>query len=107
MKFSTTKISQGVNVLANDHFVSIPFDCSEIDATNGVIPAGTIIPANDATAVGVLFNDVYKDENPNGSLIIHGFIDKNKLPDEPADDAIKALSQITFIDKGAVVTATE
>lgn len=108
MMFTKKAVTQGVMVLANDHFVSIPYDCSELTANaNGVIPAGTIIPANDATAVGVLFNDVHKDENPNGSLIIHGFIDKGKLPVEPADAAIKALSQITFIEDGAVVTVDD
>ncbi len=108
MMFTEKAVTQGVMVLANDHFVSIPYDCSELTANaNGVIPAGTIIPANDATAVGVLLNDVHKDENPNGSLIIHGFIDKGKLPVEPADAAIKALSQITFIEDGAVVTVDD
>lgn len=108
MKFTSEAVTQGVMVLANDHFVSIPYDCSDLTANaNGVIPAGTIIPANDATAVGVLLNDVQKDDNPNGSLIIHGFIDKNKLPVEPADAAIKALSQITFVEDGEVVTVAE
>ena len=41
--------------------------------TNGVVKAGSPIDengvvANDATAVGILLNDVY-EENPNGSLI--------------------------------------
>lgn len=83
MKFKNTNISQGINILANDHYVAIPYNCSEIADTNGVIPAGTIIPANDATAIGVLLNDVAKDENPNGTIVIHGFIDKSKLPVAP------------------------
>lgn len=97
MKFKNTAISQGVNVLANDHYVAIPYDCSDIKATDGVIPAGTIIPANDKTAVGVLLNDVVLAENPNGTMIIHGFIEKDKLPVEPAAVAITALSQIMFM----------
>ena len=87
MKFKNTNISQGINILANDHYVAIPYNCSEIADTNGVIPAGTIIPANDATAIGVLLNDVAKDENPNGTIVIHGFIDKSKLPVAP-DEAV-------------------
>ncbi len=87
MKFKNTNISQGINILANDHYVAIPYNCSEIADKNGVIPAGTIIPANDATAIGVLLNDVAKDENPNGTIVIHGFIDKSKLPVAP-DEAV-------------------
>lgn len=85
MKFKNTNISQGKNILANDHYVAVSYNCSEIVDTNGVIPAGTIIPANDATAIGVLLNDVVKDENPNGTIVIHGFIDKTKLPAAPEE----------------------
>lgn len=96
MNFKNTKISQGVTILANDHYVAMEYDCSEIAANeNGVIPAGTIIPANDATAIGVLLNDVVKDKNPNGTIVIHGFIKTDKLPVEPADTV--AIAQIKFM----------
>lgn len=105
MKFSTTAVTQEVNILANDHFVSVPYDCSQITANaDGVIPAGTIIPANDATAKGILLHDVVKDENPNGAIVIHGFIDKNKLPVAPESEAYSALKGITFLAKGSVTT---
>lgn len=98
MKYTNKAIGQGKNILANDHYVAIPYDCSTLTtlATDGVIPAGTMIPANDATARGVLLNDVVLAENPNGTIVIHGFIKKSKLPAEPAGTV--ALSQITFID---------
>lgn len=98
MKFTTKSFAQGVNILANDHYVAIPYDCTALAAlaTNGVIPAGTMIPANDATAIGVLFTDVVLAENPNGTVVIHGFIKKSKLPVAPADTV--KISQITFID---------
>ncbi len=95
MKFKNTDISQGVNILANDHYVTMNYDCSEIAATDGVIPAGTIIPANDATAVGVLLNDVVIADNPNGTIVIHGFIEKSKLPTSPADTV--AIPMIKFM----------
>lgn len=95
MKFKNTDISQGVNILANDHYVTMNYDCSEIAATDGVIPAGTIIPANDATAVGVLLNDVVIADNPNGTIVIHGFIQKSKLPTPPADTV--AIPMIKFM----------
>ena len=97
MKFTTKSVAQGVNILANDHYVAIPYDCSAIEATDGIIKAGTIIPANDATAIGVLLNDVHPDENPNGAIVIHGFIESAKLPVAVDDTAKGALSQIKFM----------
>lgn len=99
MKFTTKSVVQGVNILANDHYVAIPYDCTELSAlaTDGVIKEGTIIPANGATAVGVLLNPVVLAENPNGTIVIHGFIESAKLP-VAADEAAKAaLSQIKFM----------
>lgn len=98
MKFKTKSIVQGVEILANDHYVAIPYDCTALTALaqDGVIKAGTMIPANDATAKGVLLHDVVLDENPNGTIVIHGFIKKSKLPVEPAETV--ALSQVQFID---------
>lgn len=96
MKFTTKSVVQEKNILANDHYVAIPYDCTAIEATDGVIKAGTIVPANDSTAVGVLLTDVHKDENPNGTIVIHGFIETAKLPVEPAAEAKTALSQVHF-----------
>lgn len=98
MKFTSKNVAQGVNILANDHYVAIPYDCTELTAlaTDGVIKAGTIIPANNATAKGVLLNDVVLAENPNGTIVIHGFIKKSKLPAAPADTV--ALAQVVFMD---------
>lgn len=108
MKFTSKTITQGVNILANDHYVAIPYDCSELTslATNGVIKEGTIIPSNDDKAVGVLLNPVVLAENPNGTIVIHGFIKKSKLPAAPTVDttgesattgATTVLKQITFM----------
>ena len=97
MKFTEKSVPQGKNILANDHYVAIPYNCASLTtlATNGVIPAGTLIPANDATAVGVLLNDVVLAENPNGTIVIHGFINKSKLPASPASTV--AIPQIKFL----------
>lgn len=98
MKFKNTTHMQGKLILANDHYVAIPYNCAEIAATEGdVIKAGTIIPANDATAIGVLLTDVHKGENPNGTIVIHGFIEAAKLPAAPAEAAKTALAQIKFM----------
>ena len=97
MKFKDTSVVQTTEILANDHYVAIPYDCSEVVAdSEGIIKAGTILPANNATAKGVLLYDVNKNENPNGAIVIHGFIKKSKLPEAP-NEAV-ALAQIQFMD---------
>ena len=96
MKFTNTAVTRTAEILYNDHYVAIPYDCTEVAATNGVIPAGTLIPKNDATAIGVLLSDVVVGENPNGTVVIHGFIKKGKLPAAPADTV--ALPMIKFMD---------
>ena len=98
MEFKRTSIAADKLILANDHYAAMPYDCSSIsDNGTGIVPAGTIIPANDSTAIGVLLSDVKKTENPNGTIVIHGFIEANKLPTAPEADAKTALSMIKFI----------
>lgn len=97
MKYTNKTVTRPGEILANDHKVAIPYDCSAIAANaEGIIPAGTIIPANDATAIGVLLNDVVKEENPNGTIVVHGWIKKSKLPAAPADTV--KLPMIAFVD---------
>ena len=97
MKFTNKTVVQEVNILANDHYVAIPYDCSNLEATDGIVKAGTVVPANDATAIGVLLYDVKKEENPNGAVVVHGFIEKGKMPVAPETEAIAALKGITFM----------
>lgn len=96
MKFKSTNIAGGKEILYNDHYVAIPYDCSALTAdSSGVIKAGTIVPANDSTAFGVLLYDVKKTDNSNGTVVIHGFIKSGALPEAPSSEA--SLKQITFI----------
>lgn len=86
MRFENTTITNTKEILYNDHFVAMPYDCSALSANaEGIIPAGTIVPANDASAIGVLLWDVKPERNPNGTIVIHGFVKKAALPAAPAD----------------------
>lgn len=97
MKYTTNAVTPKVEILHNDHYVGMPYDCSAIAANDqGIIPAGTIVPKNDATAIGVLLHDVVKAENPNGTIVIHGFIKKSKLPAQPASTV--AIPMVKFMD---------
>lgn len=101
MIYENTNIAADVGILYNAHYVAMPYDCTKLTtlATNGVIPAGTMIPANDATAFGVLLHDVTLAENPNGTVVVDGFINVDKLPAAPATAAIAALTKLTFMNK--------
>lgn len=106
MQYENTNIAADIGVLYNAHYVALPYDCTELTAlaTNGVIPAGTLIPANDATAFGVLLHDVVLAENPNGTVVVDGFINVDKIPTAPSAAAIAALTKITFMnDEGRMV----
>ena len=96
MKSTVKTFVNTKEILYNDHYVGIPYDCSEIAANaDGIIPAGTIVPNNDATAIGVLLSDVVKADNPNGTIVIHGFIKKSALPVAPADTV--AIPMVQFM----------
>lgn len=100
MKFTNKVVTQGVEILGNDHYVATEYDCTALSslAVDGVIKAGTVIPANGATAEGVLLYDVVLDKNPNGAIVVHGTVRKSKMPTEPAEAAVTALKGIAFID---------
>lgn len=102
MKYSEAAVVVTKEILYNDHYVGIPYDCTLLSslATNGVIPAGTLIPANDGTAEGVLLHDVVLADNPNGTIVVHGFIKQAALPTTPSQAAINALigKGVQFMD---------
>lgn len=100
MKFTNRNVISEKEVLYNSAYVALPYDCTELStlATNGIIPAGTIVPANDATAFGVLLHDVVLAENPNGTAVVDGFINVNNIPTAPTAAALAALPKITFVD---------
>lgn len=62
-----------------------------------VVKAGTVLPANDATAEGILYYDVDVTNGPQpGALIVEGYILEERLPVAPVADAKTALTKITF-----------
>lgn len=102
-----TETVNEVNFLASEKFVSFPrqvdstsYAVTTDDRGHKVIPAGTIYPTNDASAVGVTIDevDVTYGAQPVG-VIVDGFIFGKKLPVEPVAAAITALKRITFVDE--------
>ena len=73
--------------------------------TTKIIPAGAVIPANGATAVGILYEDVeVTTGDMPGSIVTKGVIYEDRLPAELASAAKTALTGITV--KTAVPTVT-
>ena len=69
------------------------------------VPAGSIIPANGATAVGILYEDIdVTNGDAPGSVVVEGRVYSNRLPVTPAAAAITALAGITLIDSEPEVT---
>lgn len=111
MKFTTKTVVASKEILANDHYVALEYDCSALTslATDNIIKAGTIIPSNDANAIGVLLYDVNLAENPNGAVVVHGFVNATKLDTKPVSAAITALAGrgVQFVIEGAKVLPTK
>lgn len=89
-----------------DHYVSVAHTFMKGDAAAAtvdgrkIIKAGTIYPANDATAKGVVWADYdVTDGDVTGALIIHGFVKTAALPAVPAAEAKTALPMVAFMPK--------
>lgn len=68
-----------------------------------VVPAGAVIPANGATANGILFEDIDVTEGAKpGSVVIAGTIYGNRLPAALADAAATALKGITVLTEPTI-----
>lgn len=94
--------AEQINFLASAKFIAFTTQVSDAGVaanTDGrkVVPAGTLLPANDATAAGILMNDTDVTEGPQpGSLIVEAYVIPERLPVAPAAEAITALKEIKF-----------
>lgn len=120
-KFIENKYGNTKNIVKfPDHYVNVAVTVSDVGVTvdeNGkkVVPAGTILGGgvlenptalavkattedDVSNAEGVLFHDVdVTHGSAPGAMLIHGFVNLNKLPTEPTDEEKAALKQITFL----------
>ncbi len=94
MKISEVKTyTTEPNIFKHEHIVT---DTNTATGTwpNGVIPHGTIFPANGATAKGVVYHDT--EVGQPLTLIIEGHLYADRLPVPPTAAALTALRQINF-----------
>lgn len=91
----TTKYSNRKEILkVADHYEALKktFKMNDEAATEvdgrKIIKAGTVYPKNDATAIGMVLNDVDVTEgDADGALLVHAIVDKNKIPAEISAEA--------------------
>lgn len=103
IKMKTVDYASEKQILATpDHYVAIARKLEKDSALavtvegRKIVKAGTIYPANDATAIGVVLNDHdVTDGDKMAAVVIHGFIQASKLPAQPAGTV--NLPQITFV----------
>lgn len=105
VEFNHTDYTTAKQILVfPDHYVCVaqtfPKDDPVATDVNGrkIVLAGTMYPANDATCIGVVFNDQdVTDGDRTGAVLIHGFVKTAALPVAPADAARSALPMVQFM----------
>lgn len=84
MKFTTTEIGGGVEILASKDYQSVPIEvAAPVGADTTIVKAGTPLTSEGAAttgsgAVGILLYDVDTAGNPNGAIVVQGIIDATK-----------------------------
>lgn len=94
--------AQQINFLASAKFVAFTTQVESAGVAadadgRKIVPAGTILPTNGATATGILLNDTDVTEGPQpGSLMVEGYVIPERLPVAPTAEATAALKEIKF-----------
>lgn len=101
MYIKKTSYTNTPEFLASEHFINFSTTISDegVVAENGkkIVKAGTVLPANDATAKGILFHDVDVTYGPQpGALIVEGYVLEERLPVAPSAEAKTAMNEIKF-----------
>ncbi|WP_395149726.1 hypothetical protein ACF3OA_13395 [Enterococcus thailandicus] len=97
-----------INFLKSQKFVSFTkqVDNTHAGIVNGVLPAGSVYPANDATAEGITINDVDVSNGPQPvGVIVDGHILIERLPVKPSDAAQTAMREIKLYDASGKMIA--
>lgn len=94
-----TCVRQTMTIAAN-HAQRVTRDDGRI-----VVPAGAVIPANGATAKGILYEDIDVTNGAMpGSVVTEGIVYGDRLPAALASAAASALTKITVIAASPTVT---
>lgn len=113
MKVTRTDYGNNKEILKYpDHYVGMAVMVSDAGVSAGtdgrkIVPAGTLVgnsasgavsAVNSSTSEGVLLSNTdVTHGNAPASMIIHGFINKEKIPAQPSAGALTALNMIKFL----------
>lgn len=109
VEFNQNEFGSAKGILAfPDHYIAVGVKHAKATAAlpgiatlidgKYIVKAGTIYPANNATAQGIVLNDVdVTNGDGNMAVVLHGFVALAKLPVIPAAAAIAAMKQLVFL----------
>ncbi|MGQ4233974.1 hypothetical protein [Enterococcus faecalis] len=103
-----TQTYQDINFLKSEKFISFTKQVDETTegVVEGVLPAGSVFPKNDATAEGITINDVDVSNGPQPvGVIVEGHVLIKRLPGEPSSEAQKAMREVKFYDANGKMLA--
>lgn len=114
MKYKTIAYDSAEHILAMpDHYVPIARKAKKATGVGGmvvkkgdrfIIKAGTIYPSNDNNAVGVVLQDYdVTESDASMTIVLHGFIRADRLPDPPTPAALKNLRMIYFLKEDMTI----
>ncbi|KAJ76034.1 hypothetical protein M222_0737 [Enterococcus faecalis AZ19] len=95
MFVKSKKTVKDINFLASSNYQNFTYQADKS------YKAGEIYPANDGTAIGVVFNPVNVDTETGPqpvAVLVGGYVLIERLPVLPTDEAIKALKNVSFLD---------
>lgn len=100
-KSTTEKFSVRPEILASDHYTTQSCTVTTAMGTSvdgrTIVKAGTVFPANNATAVGIIVHDVdVTNGDQPAAYIDHGIVYSNRLPVAVDALALPVLKGIIF-----------
>lgn len=95
------KVEQ-INFLASAKYTAFTYQIDDTGVTPNkqgrkIVPAGSVYPANDATAIGITLTDTDVTEGPQpGSVLVEAWILEDRLPAAVSTEAKEAMKEIKF-----------
>ena len=96
MKFTSTSVGGGVEILASKDYQAIPVKVATPGSGGTVVKAGTPLTADGESttgsgAIGILLYDVDTAENPNAAAVVQGIINATVAQEHSAVTYVSAL----------------
>lgn len=95
------KVEQ-INFLASAKYTAFTYQIDDTGVTPNkqgrkIVPAGSVYPKNDATAIGITLTDTDVTEGPQpGSVLVEAWILEDRLPVTVSTEAKEAMKEIKF-----------